>query len=129
MRIKFKYNGIEYYPKNPIKKLQELGITWDDVDIINESKKEPTEEIKERTDLYYFINNKGESITSIYSEIPVGFKPTSLEDLKRIWTTNKMKKSIKLLNEIWEMIMKYKLQNSQETLDWLDSINEISIRN
>jgi hypothetical protein len=129
MRIKFEYNGIEYYPKNPDKKLQELGITWDDVRIIDESKKKPVEIIQERNDLYYFINNKGESITSIYNIVPTGYKPTSLENLKRKWTTHKMSKSIEMLNEIWDNVIEYKLQNSQETLDWLDSLNEISVRN
>ena len=36
MRVKFKYNGITYYPKDPDKKLKQLGITWDDVEIIEE---------------------------------------------------------------------------------------------
>lgn len=67
--IKFRYNGKNYNPKNPEKKLKQLGITWDDVEIIEEAKKDI--EIDEQRDiqLYYFINKKtGYSITSIYPE-------------------------------------------------------------
>lgn len=129
MRIKFEYNGIEYYPKNPDKKLQQLGITWDDVHIINETKKETKESITDRNDLFYFINSKGESITSIYNKIPEGYKPIALDELKRKWVTNRMNKSLKDLNEIWNMIKDNNLENSQEVLDWLDNLNEISVRN
>ena len=34
-----------------------------------------------------------------------------------------------LLEEIWKMIEKAEMQNEQFVLDWLDSINEISVRN
>ncbi len=129
MRLKFEYNGIEYYPKNPDKKLQQLGITWDDVRIIDETKKEIKESISIRNDLFYFINNKGESITSVYNKIPEGYTPITLDELQRKWVTNRMNKSLKDLNEIWNMIKDYKLENSQEVLDWLDNLNEISVRN
>lgn len=62
----FKYNGKLYRPKNPEKKLKQLGITLDDVEIINEDFKEETEEMSD-IPKYYFINKKtGYSITSIY---------------------------------------------------------------
>lgn len=35
----FKYNGKLWNPKNPEKKLKQLGITWDDVEIIEEKPK------------------------------------------------------------------------------------------
>lgn len=38
-------------------------------------------------------------------------------------------KSIELLEAIWKEIELNKLENAQITLDWLDKINEISIRN
>lgn len=70
MRIRFKYNDIIYYPKNPEKKLKQLGITWDDVEIIEEQKKEQKIEYEDPNRLYYFINKKtGETISSIYSSI------------------------------------------------------------
>ena len=37
--------------------------------------------------------------------------------------------SILMLESIWKDINTNKLQNSQMCLDWLDKINEISIRN
>ncbi len=37
--------------------------------------------------------------------------------------------SIHVLEEIWTMIEKAEMQNEQFVLDWLDSINDISIRN
>lgn len=128
MRVKFKYNGITYYPKDPDKKLKQLGITWDDVEIIKEEKIVKPIELMDNK-LYYFINNIGQSITSINPECPVGFTETTKEDLQKIWLANKMKKSINMLNDIWNMINDLNLKDSQECLDWLDKINEISIRN
>lgn len=40
-----------------------------------------------------------------------------------------MNKSIEMLNEIWDYITEHGLANSQDCLNWLDKINEISIRN
>ena len=34
--MKFKYKGKIYNPKNPEKKLKQLKITWDEVEIIND---------------------------------------------------------------------------------------------
>ena len=66
----FKYNGKIWNPKNPEKKLKQLGITWDDVEIIEEQKKEKKIEYEDPNRLYYFINKKtGETISSIYSSI------------------------------------------------------------
>lgn len=70
MRIKFKYNDIIYYPKNPEKKLKQLGITWDDVEIIKEEEKkvDPIEYLNPR--LFIFKNEKtGETIESIYNNL------------------------------------------------------------
>ena len=48
-------------------------------------------------------------------------------------TKNKLsdlcKSSIYLLEELWKMIEKEKIKNEQFVLDWLDSLNKISIRN
>ena len=43
--------------------------------------------------------------------------------------SNLCKSSIYFLEELWKMIEKEKMQNEQFVLDWLDSINNISIRN
>lgn len=37
--------------------------------------------------------------------------------------------SIHMLNELWRMIEKEEMYNEQFVLDWLDKLNEISIRN
>lgn len=37
--------------------------------------------------------------------------------------------SIHMINEIWRMIEKKEMYNEQFVLDWLDKLNEISIRN
>lgn len=37
--------------------------------------------------------------------------------------------SISMLEKVWEMIKKAEMQNEQFVLDWLDKINEISVRN
>lgn len=37
--------------------------------------------------------------------------------------------SIHILEEIWTMIEKEEMYNEQFVLDWLDKINEISVRN
>lgn len=37
--------------------------------------------------------------------------------------------SIKMLNELWRVIEKEEMYNEQFVLDWLDKINEISVRN
>lgn len=42
---------------------------------------------------------------------------------------NMCKASVHMLNELWRMIEKAEMQNEQFVLDWLDEINEISIRN
>lgn len=68
--ITFKYNGKIWNPKNPEKKLKQLGITWDDVEIIN------NEEVKEEVIEYqnpklYVFKNKdtGYTIESIYDNL------------------------------------------------------------
>ena len=42
---------------------------------------------------------------------------------------NMCKMSIQMLDELWNQIEKANMTNEQFCLDWLDSINEISIRN
>lgn len=42
---------------------------------------------------------------------------------------NMCKMSVLMLEGIWKDIVENNLQDSQFCLDWLDSINEISIRN
>lgn len=37
--------------------------------------------------------------------------------------------SINMLNTLWRIIKKEELYNEQFVLDWLDKVNEISIRN
>ena len=69
MNITFKYNNKVWNPKNPEKKLKQLGITWDDVEIITTA---PKEEIKEELlnpTIYEFKNSKGEIILSIYDNL------------------------------------------------------------
>lgn len=41
----------------------------------------------------------------------------------------KFKKAITELNIIWDEVITQGLQNEQETLDFLDKLNEISVRN
>ena len=57
MNISFKYNGKTWNPKNPEKKLKQLGITWDDVEIIEKKEVEkPDIEYEDSIRLYYFLN-------------------------------------------------------------------------
>lgn len=68
--IKFKYNGKIWNPKNPEKKLKQLGITWDDVEIVKDDIKEAVKEEYMNPDLYEFKNVKtGETILSIYNNL------------------------------------------------------------
>lgn len=91
MSISFKYNGKIWNPKNPEKKLKQLGITWDDVEIIEQPVKEVKQEEYENPDrLYYFINPKtGYSITSIYPVCSdINYERCTKKDLERIWNKN-----------------------------------------
>lgn len=64
----FKYNGKIWNPKNPEKKLKQLGITWNDVEIINNPiKSESVIEYEDPERLYYYVNKEtGYSIVSIH---------------------------------------------------------------
>ena len=74
--ITFKYNNKIWKPKNPEKKLRQLGITWDDVEIIKEEVSTLKDEIDTSIQLYRFKNTiTNEEIISIYP---------SLEHLKNI---------------------------------------------
>lgn len=42
---------------------------------------------------------------------------------------NMCQASIHVLEEVWKMIKKADMKDEQFILDWLDKINEISIRN
>lgn len=69
-QITFKYNGKIWNPKNPEKKLKQLGITWDDVEIIEDSPKEEKQIEMMDTKLYHFKNLKtGHTLVSIYPEL------------------------------------------------------------
>lgn len=88
MNKSFKYNGKIWNPKNPEKKLKQLGITWDDVEIIEEQTKQTSDiEYEDPNRLYYFINKKtGWSITSIHPYVNDNdYEPTTLETLERTW--------------------------------------------
>ena len=64
--MKFKYKGRIYNPKNPEKKLKQLKITWDEVEIINDLQEEQIVEYEDPKRLYYFLNRStGYSISSI----------------------------------------------------------------
>lgn len=42
---------------------------------------------------------------------------------------NMCQTSIHVLEEVWKMIEKAEMKNEQFVLNWLDKINEISVRN
>lgn len=87
----FKYNGKIWNPKNPEKKLKQLGITWDDVEIIEQQEiKKSDIEYEDPNRLYYFLNKKtGWSISSIYPCInDDNYEPCTLETLKDLWYRN-----------------------------------------
>lgn len=80
----FKYNGKIWNPKNPEKKLKQLGITWNDVEVIEETKKEPVVDEPSDVVLYRFKNKvTGYTITSIYD---------NLDNLKDIVNVNEYEK-------------------------------------
>lgn len=88
MKKSFKYNGKIWNPKDPEKKLKQLGITWDDVEIIEQSEKlEEKEEFLDPNRLFYYLNKKtGYSITSIHPNLQVEeYEPTTYEELKKLW--------------------------------------------
>lgn len=88
MNISFKYNGKIWNPKNPEKKLKQLGITWDDVEIIEKKEVEkPDIEYEDSIKLYYFLNKEtGWSISSIYPHVEdKNYEPCTLETLKKLW--------------------------------------------
>lgn len=88
-------------------------------------KEEFTEDIK----LHYFFNkDNGYSITSINSEIPDGYIPVTKEFIDRSYLHMKINKSLKYLEDVWGYITMNNFQDYQEVLDWLDKINEISVR-
>lgn len=68
--IKFKYNGKIYKPVHPENKLKKLGITWDDVEIIENQIKEEVKEERQNPKLYIFKNkNTDFTIESIYDNL------------------------------------------------------------
>lgn len=93
----FKYNGKIWNPKNPEKKLKQLGITWDDVEIIEQQEiKKQDIEYEDPNRLYYFLNKKtGWSISSIHSYVSDNdYEPCTLETLKALWNKNANKNNI-----------------------------------
>lgn len=87
MSKSFKYNGKTYNPKNPEKKLKQLGITWDDVEVIESTIKGEEIEYENPNRLHYFINPQtGYSITSINPVCNVdGYERTTKEYLESYW--------------------------------------------
>lgn len=75
--MKFIYNGRIYNPVNLEKKLKKLGITIDDINIIEEPK--PIEE-KFEVKTYYFKNNIGHKLCSIYPEAGPEWEPITKEE-------------------------------------------------
>lgn len=142
----FKFKNKLYQCMSLDKKLKKLKIPREDIEIIFEgdiNKDEleskyisilngtkSTEENNE-VRLYYFKNrNDNSTITSIYS---------TLDNLKgliniteyaneknRLW--NMCQVSIKMLNELMNQIEKADLKNEQFVLDWLDKLNELSVK-
>lgn len=82
--MKFEYNGRIYSPSNLEKKLQKMGITINDIKIIEDSKKE---EIKEYDDEFETVN----LITHLDNlkrvvRVPRGTRPNPVEYLKKyLW--------------------------------------------
>jgi hypothetical protein len=91
MNISFIYNRKLYQPKNPEKKLKQLGITWDDVEIVNNKSNEIKEEYEDPNRLYYFINPKtGWSITSINPVCKYDdYEQCTKETLETYWSQNR----------------------------------------
>lgn len=83
----FKYNGKIWNPKNPEKKLKQLGITWDDVEIIEDKPIKQEIEYEDPNRLFYFINKEtGYSITSIYPHVnDNGYEQCTREHLLELW--------------------------------------------
>lgn len=84
--MKFEYNGRIYNPSNMEKKLQKMGITINDIRIIEDPKKEEKEEIKDE-DEYENVNlitplREGK----IVIRVPKGTRPNLVEYLKKfLW--------------------------------------------
>lgn len=78
--MKFEYNGRIYSPSNLEKKLQKMGITINDIKII-EKKEEIKEFEDEEKNLYYFINkDNGYKHCSIYNRCPDGYEKCTKEE-------------------------------------------------
>lgn len=87
------------------------------------------EEFAEEVELHCFFNkDNGYSITSIKSEIPDGYIPVTKEFIDRRYLKMKIDKSLEDIEDCWEYIIENNFQDYQEVLDWLDKINEISVR-
>lgn len=80
-KVTFKYNGKIYSPSDPEKKLKKLGITWDDVEIIENQVKEEKKVEYTNPKLYEFKNRKtGETILSIYDNLDLQRKFLNIDD-------------------------------------------------
>lgn len=112
------------------------GSTVDAEKILDDKMKElfpKKEEFTEDIKLHYFFNkDNGYSITSINSEIPPGYIPVTKEFIENNYLKSflllKIKESLENLEDLWKYITINNFQDSQEVLDWLDKINEISVR-
>ena len=79
--MKFKYNGKIYNPVHPENKLKKLGITWDDVEIIEIQIKEEKKIEYMNPKLYEFKNSKtGETILSIYDNLDLQRSILNIDD-------------------------------------------------
>jgi hypothetical protein len=94
----FKHNGTWYQCTSLEKKLKRLKIREDEIERVmdcpNEeleswfvqlTKKHLQEKLEDATKMYYFKNEKGESITSIYNKVPEGYEETTYDDLLELW--------------------------------------------
>ena len=83
--MKFMYNGRIYNPVNIEKKLKKMGITVDDVEIIEEESKNEPPPMLDIKKFYYYNPSTGYSIISIYDNVNEdGYEPISKEQLDKI---------------------------------------------
>ncbi len=81
--VKFKYNNKVYNPVDLEKKLKKLGITIDDIEIIEDVKEEETS--IEKIKLFHFRNRlTGHTITSIYDNLDDIKDRINIEDYDRM---------------------------------------------
>lgn len=91
--MKFKYNGRIYNPANVEKKLKKMGITLNDVEIIEEESENKPPPISSVKLFYYYNPNTGCSITSIYDNVnEYGYERIDKRQLDKIIECRKISK-------------------------------------